>query len=178
MTPQIKESINQPPLLFNSALSSVREFFNKEIMSKNNEWRDFKYNVVETKVVKLGRDECYSRWLDVIWMNGGGLGNPTILDAGDPTTKVGCLRLLVGGVQEKILETDNPIRIEYTVTQGFMPFKKHHGIVTFTEGEGGCTNVTWTCYYEPTFIGNFVCLSLIIRLSFQRMLSTLALSAE
>lgn len=57
-----------------------------------------------------------------------------------------------------------------------MPFKRHKGIVLFIQedNESNQTIVSWTCYYDVTFWGNyFIGMSFIIKKAFETALETL-----
>ena len=120
---------------------------------------------------------AYSEWFSVVWLNGGGLGTPTIKEKGTETG-VGCVRVVGAGVTEEILSAQKPNRIEYTVRSGPFPVSQHRGVVNFKAVETETTEVTWICDFVPSTLGRvFLCcgagLDIVIRLSFKRMLSVL-----
>ena len=47
--------------------------------------------VVEKVVLSAGKQEAFEKWLQVVWMEGGGLGHVAVEDRGNDD-HVGCLR--------------------------------------------------------------------------------------
>ena len=140
--------------------------------------------------------EAYDQWLSVIWLGGGGLGTPTIIEAGDELTGLGSRRQVGGGVIELIESAQRPNTLSYGIKGGPFPVSAHCGTVRFTEHpasssdelpvgygttvprEGCATLVEWECEYTPSVLGSVLCccgagLSCIISTSFSTMLGTL-----
>lgn len=136
--------------------------------------------VVVRKVVQCDQQSAYDQWLQVVWRQGGGLPPCEVLEPGDPTTGADCLRLVSGCIRERILETERPSKVVYTIVSGPFPIKDHRGEITFqapTDGDGsaaGATVVQWRVQYSPTVWGIDWLLHAIMQGVFNWMLSTLA----
>ncbi|KAL6073269.1 hypothetical protein QOT17_004927 [Balamuthia mandrillaris] len=118
-------------------------------------------------------DEAVALFLQVVWRDGGGMpGKVVIEEEGDPSTMVGNLRRVGGGVREQILErcTDEVL---YKVVSGMMPVKTHLGRVRFTQSERGEeVLVEWRCRFTP-YWGLGWAVSWLISTSLTKMLQTL-----
>lgn len=80
-------------------------------------------------------------------------------------------RRVTFGIVEKILSTDSPKSITYTIVSGSIPLKTHLGEVTFEEVDGK-TVINWQCTFTP-YYGVGWLMTPIIRFSFKSMLSHL-----
>ena len=131
--------------------------------------------VVVRVVVACSVVEAFDQWISVVWIGGGSLGRPVIKDRGNLVTGEGCIRVVGGGVTEKILVSEIPSKIIYTVCAGPFPVQYHRGYVRFQPTSPAETEIAWECDFTPSFVGRVlgVGLDAIIRFSFRRMLSAL-----
>jgi len=97
---------------------------------------------------------AWARFLEHLWIGGGGFGpRPVIEKAGD-AHGLGCTRRIGGarGVRERITATDHPRWLEYRVTNPSWttyPVDHHRGTVAFAACDGGGTEVRWRVEYVP-----------------------------
>eukprot|EP00050_Salpingoeca_kvevrii_P013378 m.28306 g.28306 ORF g.28306 m.28306 type:complete len:226 (-) comp4917_c0_seq2:89-766(-) len=129
---------------------------------------------VEREVVlPLSLEEAYDAWLEIVFIEGGGLGKPAIEQAGDPETRVGLKRRVPGWIREEIMDTLRPAKIVYKVVSGPFPVHSHLGTVVFEQGsDDNATTVRWQAVVEPIFGFRWIIKSLI-SWSFGHMLTHL-----
>lgn len=134
--------------------------------------------VVESTVqLPCDAQKAYEQWLQVVWVQGGGMGAVTVENKGD-ANHVGHLRRVAMGIREKILETQPGRKIVYTVVSGPIPLKEHLGEVFFEEAANkASTEVKWRCTYTP-YWGVGWAMGYTISFAFSRMLATLKSSVS
>eukprot|EP00043_Microstomoeca_roanoka_P008351 m.80453 g.80453 ORF g.80453 m.80453 type:complete len:137 (-) comp14209_c0_seq3:72-482(-) len=126
--------------------------------------------------VPFSVSESYRRWLDCVWINGGGLGKPDIIDEGDPSNNhLGCIRRVPGGIQEKIVEVKTDDFISYKIISGPFPVRSHFATVTFKQKQTEITNIHWHCEMDIPWGLQWIVLA-ITRFVFSRMLSSITSS--
>eukprot|EP00048_Salpingoeca_helianthica_P000010 m.38582 g.38582 ORF g.38582 m.38582 type:complete len:140 (+) comp10005_c1_seq1:28-447(+) len=132
---------------------------------------------VETNILlPCSASTAFTRFLDVVWRQGGGMGTPTILVEGD-SDGVGCLRRVALGIEELITGATHGSQINYKIAKFsiLMPMSTHAGVVRFEEHEGN-TLVIWKCDFTPSFWGVEWLLRWTISYAFNNMLSALRAS--
>lgn len=137
--------------------------------------------VTSTRSVPCDPDKAYDRWINSVWIGGGGLGTPTIEEQGKnggDDHMFGNLRCVTGGIREEILEASrSEHRIVYTVKSGPFPVSYHRACVTFVaeevEGGGRSTLVTWHCDFTPQWFCPGPVVRAIISGALGRMLNVL-----
>jgi hypothetical protein len=132
----------------------------------------FTHHVVcATVIAAASALEARDLFLQAVWFEGGGLGQPRVEAPGDPATRVGCVRRVALGVRERIVASTATL-VEYTVVRGF-PVAAHRGRVEFAAGpQPGTVAVTWTCDFTP-WTGLGCVLTAVIRTTFTILLRTL-----
>ncbi|CAJ1416263.1 unnamed protein product [Effrenium voratum] len=130
--------------------------------------------VTEEQLVALEPGRCHDQFLEVIWRQGGGIGEATILEPGD-SSGAGCVRG-VARLVEHILEGKHGEFLEYVIEKGPYPVSYNRARVTFTASGDG-TLVTWTSNFTPYFGLGWV-LPWVVRTAYRKMLKTLVDSVE
>ncbi|EGD76615.1 hypothetical protein PTSG_07729 [Salpingoeca rosetta] len=127
--------------------------------------------------VPANAERAFKLWLDHVWLGGGGLGKPAILEEGDTNHhRLHCVRRVAGGVKEKITAVDPFDAISYRIIGGPFPVRSHHATVHFREKGPNVTNVHWHCEMDIPWGLQWI-VTAITRFAFNRMLSALATAA-
>ncbi|KAH9255447.1 hypothetical protein BASA81_006566 [Batrachochytrium salamandrivorans] len=107
-------------------------------------------------VVPGSRDEVYEKFVQFFWIQGGGLGRPQVVAAGESPSYQGSTRM-AGPIKEHIFRAQFAQELQYTILSVF-PVSTYKAIITFEEAEGGSTKISWRAEFTPLipFTGGLV----------------------